>query len=83
MLIVMKIKSITRIVLPKYIIIVQQTQSLEWDYEQRGITELEVLAYSIQDASMREVAERLLSVSGVCSVEIVGWDNNGIRMENE
>lgn len=79
----MKVKSIIRIVLPKYVIVVHQHQSPDWQYEHLGVTGMQTLAHLNQELPMEQLAKKIAAIRGVASVEIVGWDNNGIRIENE
>jgi hypothetical protein len=79
----MKVKSIIRVVLPRYVIIVHQYQSPDWQYEHIGVTGMQTLAHLNQELPMEQLAKKIAAIRGVASVEIVGWDNNGIRIENE
>lgn len=76
----MKVESITRIALPKYVIIVHQHRHNDWQFEHNGYSQIDVLAHNNQDLPMRDLANILIEIEGVSSVEIVGWDNNGLRI---
>lgn len=76
----MKVESITRIALPKYVIIVHQHRQSDWQFEHNGYSQIDVLAHNNQDLPMRDLANILIEIEGVSSVEIVGWDNNGLRI---
>ena len=49
-------------------------------YEPTGFTDIQLFAMSLQDAlPLNELAERLLEQDSVIEVEVIDWDNNGVR----
>lgn len=76
----MKVESIIRIALPKYVIVIHQSRNNDWQYEHGGYSEIDLIAHTNQDLPMRDLANILIEVEGVSSVEIVDWNNNGLRI---
>jgi hypothetical protein len=61
---------------PKYKVRVWRSKP----YEPTGFTDIQLLAMHIQDVlPLQELAEKLLAQDSVIEVEVLDWDNNGIR----
>jgi hypothetical protein len=49
-------------------------------YEATGFTDLQVFAMRLQDSlELPQLAEKLLAQDSVIEVEVLDWDNNGVR----
>lgn len=77
----MKIQSIIRVAAGKYEVRVFIDESSDFEYQQLGITQIELEVHKGHDYSMTTLASKLLENPKVNAVEIIGWDKNGIRIE--
>lgn len=77
----MKVQSVFRIALPRYILRVYKNEESDFEYVFQGYTELEIEAHRNQDLPMMELARKILAMQQVTAVEIIGWENNGVRVE--
>lgn len=77
----MKVQSIIRGAVGKYVARVFLEESEDFQYNQLGISDVEIVMHRHQDLPMMELARKLLENERVCAVEITSWDQNGVRVE--
>lgn len=77
----MTVKSIFRIALPKYVVRVYRDEDANFEFSQSGFTPIELAAYKNQDLPLMELARKILEMPNVSSVEVINWDNNGVRID--
>lgn len=77
----MKIQSIIRVAVGKYEIKVFLNEDDDFEYQQLGFTDLEMLIRKHEDLPMVELTRRILDNPKVAAVEIISWDKNGVRVE--
>lgn len=72
----MAIVSILSFSTPKYKVRVWRLKP----YEPTGFTDIQLLAMNLQDTlTLQKLAEELLAQDSVLEVEVLDWDNNGVR----
>lgn len=72
----MAIVSILSFSTPKYKVRVWRSKP----YEPTGFTDIQLLAMNLQDTlTLQKLAEELLAQDSVLEVEVLDWDNNGVR----
>lgn len=77
----MKIQSIIRVAIGKYEVKVFLNEGDDFEYQQLGFTDLEMLIRRYEDLPMVELTRRILDNPKVAAVEIISWDKNGVRVE--
>lgn len=77
----MKIQSIIRVAIGKYEVKAFLSEDDDFEYQQLGFTDLEMLIRRHGDLPMVELAKMILDDSKIAAVEIIGWDKNGVRVE--
>lgn len=77
----MKVQSIIRVAVGKYVVRVFLEESVNFQYTQLGVTDTEIVIHRNQDLPMMELAKKLLENRRVFAVEITSWDQNGVRVE--
>jgi hypothetical protein len=77
----MKVQSVVRVAVGKYEVRVFLEESVNFQYTQLGVTDMEIVIHRNQDLPMMELAQKLLDNQKVAAVEITSWDQNGVRVE--
>jgi len=77
----MKVQSIIRVAVGKYVARVFLEESEDFQYNQLGISDVEIVMHRHQDLPMMELVKKLLENEKIRAVEITSWDNNGVRVE--
>lgn len=77
----MKIQGIIRVAVGKYEVRVFLNEPDDFQYQQPGITDVEIAVHRHQDLPMVDLCTKLFENQKVYAVEVIGWDKNGVRVE--
>ena len=77
------VESLRRISLARYVVRVWRKEPSDYEHRARGLGEIELVAYQHQEASLRELCDRLLELPNVTAVEVVDWNQQGIFVTND
>jgi hypothetical protein len=72
------IESISRIVLPKYVVRVWRQEEQDYEHKTQGVGDVELEAHRNQELPAKELALSLLTMQRVNAVEVLDWENKGV-----